>query len=473
MYLYRYEAKGIQPYVLGTERLVEMAGASSLIEDLGDMLGARLSSGAEVLTSAAGAATVRFANRGMLEAFASVWPRVVDQHAPGLTIVQGWTQITGGDERAARERVRVRLEAARNEQPADLPEVGPLVMRAGRTGLPAIARDTRGEAWVDRATRAKEQRGMRERDGRNDDALVERLRVASGVNFRATTDMNAFEGGYAVVHADADGVGQFLVRRALSPAEFQEFSRGLAAVTLEAAADAVRALDHAQGEERAEIGIRPVVLGGDDFTVVITARHGIAFAARFIKAFSEKGAEKLARFGWTPTASAGIAIVKRGHPFHAAYALSEDLCRAAKSGGGGALLFHRVTTSAGTRWAEIVEDELSSETVSLADGPWTMAAGPRSLTALASLVVAVRRLPRGALREWVREVLIHEGRAQARWKRMLEVQGPEASPLVQALKRLETDPESGLVGDEGDRTSPIFAALTWSGVAANNLLWVS
>ena len=47
-YLYRYEAKGIQSYVLGTSRLREIAGGSAVVEGLEPL---RLAGGKEDLAT--------------------------------------------------------------------------------------------------------------------------------------------------------------------------------------------------------------------------------------------------------------------------------------------------------------------------------------------------------------------------------------------------------------------------------------
>lgn len=58
---YRYEAKGIQDYVLGTSRLREITGASELVESLStDAARWCEKLGGELLVSAAGGATVAF-----------------------------------------------------------------------------------------------------------------------------------------------------------------------------------------------------------------------------------------------------------------------------------------------------------------------------------------------------------------------------------------------------------------------------
>lgn len=94
-WLYRYEAKKIQDYVLGTSRLKEIAGASALVERLGDDFEGALAKvgvadDARVITRAAGQATVIFANEASLGRLAGVWPMYCAQTRPGLQVIHGW-----------------------------------------------------------------------------------------------------------------------------------------------------------------------------------------------------------------------------------------------------------------------------------------------------------------------------------------------------------------------------------------------
>lgn len=72
--------------------------------------------------------------------------------------------------------------------------------------------------------------------------------------------------------------------------------------------------------------VRPIVYGGDDITVVCDARISLDVAAALLGAWQRRtqplgGAH----------ACAGVAIVKSHYPFHRAYLLADELCRAAKT----------------------------------------------------------------------------------------------------------------------------------------------
>ena len=82
------------------------------------------------------------------------------------------------------------------------------------------------------------------------------------------------------------------------------------------------------------IPIRPVVLSGDDMTVIIRGDLAILYAKTFIVEFENATCNMLAEVfpeGMNHlTACAGIAFIKSSYPFFYGYELAEDLCTQAK-----------------------------------------------------------------------------------------------------------------------------------------------
>lgn len=102
----------------------------------------------------------------------------------------------------------------------------------------------------------------------------------------------------------------------------------------------------------AAIPVVPVILGGDDATVITDATYALPFTEKFLTAFEEEtGQDELLKYlgpesrrskgenaggnggklGGPMTAAAGIAIVRRKFPFHIAYDLAEKLIKSAKA----------------------------------------------------------------------------------------------------------------------------------------------
>ena len=90
------------------------------------------------------------------------------------------------------------------------------------------------------------------------------------------------------------------------------------------------------------IPVVPVILGGDDVTVITSGDYALPFAAAYLRHYEEAtGNDPILRYLTPPegqdtspmTAAAGVAIVKRNFPFHIAYELAEKLVNRAKKVG--------------------------------------------------------------------------------------------------------------------------------------------
>ena len=90
------------------------------------------------------------------------------------------------------------------------------------------------------------------------------------------------------------------------------------------------------------IPVVPVILGGDDVTVITSGDYALPFAAAYLRYYEEATGNDPILRNLTPpegqdtgpmTAAAGVAIVKRNFPFHIAYELAEKLVNRAKKVG--------------------------------------------------------------------------------------------------------------------------------------------
>ena len=176
----------------------------------------------------------------------------------------------------------------------------------------------------------------------------------------------------AVIHIDGNGVGGVMKdlndsKDRVAPAEFQEeigcdrddpdaLRRFLLAVNerlqnavehaFAAAWTRIDELSHRDdgqaGREHAAIPVVPVILGGDDVTVITSGDYALPFAAAYLRYYEEATrSDPILRYLTPPegqdtgpmTAAAGVAIVKRNFPFHIAYELAEKLVERAKKVG--------------------------------------------------------------------------------------------------------------------------------------------
>ena len=100
--------------------------------------------------------------------------------------------------------------------------------------------------------------------------------------------------------------------------------------------------DDRAGRGHTVIPVVPVILGGDDVTVITSGDYALPFAAAYLRHYEEAtGNDPILRYLTPPkgqdtgpmTAAAGVAIVKRNFPFHIAYELAEKLVDRAKKVG--------------------------------------------------------------------------------------------------------------------------------------------
>lgn len=152
----------------------------------------------------------------------------------------------------------------------------------------------------------------------------------------------------ALIHADGNGLGQIFLNfhqySGLSGQEYCDhygaFSKALDGCTLRAFRKALDALSQRRGHA-GKLPVAPLVLGGDDLTVLCDGRHALRLTADFLTFFAQETAAcdevaaitKTAHNGVAGLgACAGVALVKPHFPFHAAYGLAEALIKNAKAG---------------------------------------------------------------------------------------------------------------------------------------------
>ena len=174
------------------------------------------------------------------------------------------------------------------------------------------------------------------------------------------------EGWIALVHADGNGLGELFINFAthfatsvLAKAATSDCGRALLnayrnfSIEVEAATEAAfcRACAKLQlskqtfrdGNDRQEPvlvkPILPLILGGDDLTVLVDGEQAIAFTENYLRAFELESAKQptiiairtAAKKPPYLSACAGISIFGNHYPLHLAYDLAEALCKSAKT----------------------------------------------------------------------------------------------------------------------------------------------
>ena len=297
----------------------------------------------KIVYCAAGGATMTFANDpegSLLDQWISQWPLWVAENLPGLQLAQAWVKsdIVNRDFKGSVVKaLAARLEVAKHQATLDLPRANPVLDLGIRGGVAVDTADFggSGKQFADLTSLRQSEAAH----GTLGDRLKIRFFSEDSQNFKLPYDHEQISGeGYlAVVHIDGNRVGRLLSKFGSDLDRFAVFSRALSESTRRAVQEAS---DRALLEDENENALgRPIVVGGDDVTAVMRADKAIYFTARFIKTFEE---ETRARLGDMPelkealgearclTASAGIAFIRRNHPFSDGYHLAEALCKRAK-----------------------------------------------------------------------------------------------------------------------------------------------
>ena len=201
-------------------------------------------------------------------------------------------------------------------------------------------------------------------------------------------DLCDYNGWFAIIHADGNGLGKIVQEIGKERDVFSRFSKGLDGATQRAAQQAfVDLAGKFAFNDSEKVGIRPIIVGGDDFTVMCRAEYALPYMQSYLTHFEEQTGALLRELKITQftklTACAGIAFIHEHMPFFYGYNMAEMLCEAAKKDAKKAertiagriapscLLFHMVQDDFVTSYDDIISRELSpTDTISYQYGPY-------------------------------------------------------------------------------------------------------
>lgn len=392
-YLYGASVQGIQSFIFQTNELKDIVGASELVENICTEMFNHYGERGKIVVNAAGNVKCIFSNKEDCELAVRYFPKTVMEKAPGITISQAVVELRN-DESDFKEQVEElerRLHVQRN-MPLRSMTMGTMAMlRSRKTGLPAVKtskkKDEDNVEFLDEATVAKRE-NSHFYDPKNSTRTLakksfgykELSRESVAFDIEDLTDKNDW---IAIIHADGNGLGQIVATKNNKPGELKDFSTKLNAATILAAqqsySDIIKSEDyHPTGSV---VPFRPVVLGGDDMTVICRASLAMRYVTSYIRHFEEntrKNGEENAL-----TACAGIAYMKSSYPFYYGYRLAEALCEEAKKDAKrkdhlrsdgkapSCIMFHKIQGSYISGFSQIEQEELTiNEKNSLKFGPY-------------------------------------------------------------------------------------------------------
>lgn len=368
-YLYGAAVQGIQQFIFQTNKLKDIVEASDRVQNIctekfKETLGHELKEDNAVL-NAAGNIKYIFDTKEECERVVRLFPKAVMEYAPGITISQAVVQCQEEDKYAEyADELEKRLRQQRNKPMSSLTAGLMGIMRESGTNLPKLA--------------SKDNKDKEDIHDIKSDLCKNAFGDCTNMRdveweIEKMTDKNDW---IAVIHADGNGLGQVVQKIGKNRKAFKEFSRNLDAAT-KAAAQCAYLDVFMKFADKELTPIRPIVLGGDDLTVICRADLALEYVTAFMDAFEKEAKLKTDQ---ELTACAGIAYIKSSFPFYYGYGLAESLCGEAKKDAKkdlkegefapSCLMFHKVQDSFTEDYASIVERELTGK-----DG-YTMKHGP-------------------------------------------------------------------------------------------------
>lgn len=395
VYLYAAAVQGIQSFIFETNKLKEIAGASELVAKVSDSgefieflksVGVSNPSKENFLIAAAGNIKYIFDSKEDCEKAFREFPYHIAKKAPGITISQAVLPInkeTIGEQDIHELENQLKAERNRPMRPNTLSWM--ITARVPETGRPALGAYPDGDveekdSSISNLFRSKSLNLGRYRKLQEVESSTNSL-LKNSLNIELKDKVCVFakelkricpnEGHswLAMIHADGNDLGRIIpklfkgikgqafrdkqirfskaldkaTRRAVQKAFFKVFNpdpKSDSSEDIKAAKEKGKALFERyykeQGNAAPILGIRPVVIGGDDLSIMVPAEMALDFTAAFLKHFQEETKSELENiFKGTKgyeyvknglTACAGIAYVTEKFPFHYSSHLAESLC---------------------------------------------------------------------------------------------------------------------------------------------------
>lgn len=393
-HLYGFTIYSIQGYIFQTNKLKEIAGGSELVEGVCTTEFAEIlkkdfegfKNDPHAIRNAAGNIRYLFDETqfDLCKRVVREFPKTVLELAPGVQIGQAVVELDKKPEFSDFERLEELLTAMRNNpiRPVDLGYMA--VNRSRRTGLPSCeAKDKDGKP-LDKATYLK----IAEKSSRVSKlffgSFFDKERITTDVE-KIVSSKNANYSWLAVIHADGNNMGKALLQlkeeviTGNSYTDLQKkFSKAIDEATKVATNSSFEeSMKTIKLNETDKIPFHPIIVGGDDLTIVCRADLALDFTKTYLVEFKKQTETNFSNAGFTTdlknglTACAGIAYIKVNYPFHYAVDLAEKLCGHAKKDAkrkpdqnghvASCLMFHKVQDSFVEKYEDIVERELTAD----------------------------------------------------------------------------------------------------------------
>ena len=438
MFVYLFEAKSIQSYLFQSGKLKDVISASErldrLIDNQKDSTLAQIIQYADLktdlLTSTDSPDAIRFlrCKGGAFYCYSkheqplldlrSLWTLTIEQMFPSLEYTDALTHATSLA--SALDKAHLSLACDRNTPTIKLPIAYAPVQRYSRTGNPSVPlsplakqathKDDELEADTDTELNRQAYQALNIRhsaalqnkfmpDGVEPFSYPINLEDDFLIDYKVNEVLKPKQDGIkdiALIHIDGNGLGIILMalKNALQDKSddelcqgFRIFSDALNEATIKAAKKATKFIydetyhSNTNNKKHLMLPMRPIVLGGDDITLICHADLALEYSQIFCLEFKKESKHALKELfskflGQNTdlkkylTASGGVLFHKAGNPFTHSHHLVEELCTYAKVltksvnssdkiVGPAALAFHRLSNTVYESFDEILERSLT------------------------------------------------------------------------------------------------------------------
>jgi len=447
-YLYGASVNSIQKFITETGKLKEIVGGSEWVEaictdkfkELIEQIGPDKFQKDQLILSAAGKIHYLFKDKSICEKVVKSFPKSIIQLTPNIQFSQAVIPVNDSLKENHFQQLFTALKSQRNRQASTYSKGLMIANRSRRTGRPACVHNQYNETFIDTTQDKKliESKGKR---------LISKF---SNGNFPTEMEQITQQKEWlAILHADGNSMGKTIqdLYKELSNGKdhtlLSSFSQALDKATKEAANKAFKEV--VPLDKNNTYPMRPIVLGGDDLTIIIRGDLAINFAAAFLKYFEINTKEAFKKLdlpflnnGFT--ACAGIAYIKSNYPIHYGVDLAEKLTKHAKTVAKeiqrktqsqtipSCLVFHKVQSSFVESIKEIFERELSTgkedNRIGFDYGPYFLER-QEGYSTIEQLQFWVRKVkqedaPKSNIRNWLTELHINQDIAQQSLRRIID-----------------------------------------------------
>ncbi|WP_420572788.1 Cas10/Cmr2 second palm domain-containing protein [Kordia sp.] len=450
-YYYGFAVYSIQSYIFETNKLKEIIGASEIVEKVckskfqyhfKDFL-----QNATILLQAAGNIRCVFSiSDAELDRFKEIYAKFsmyITLEYPELKFCQAILDLEEKSDPTAESIQKLNQAlATKKQRPVYYPRLACMgVARNQRTRkIQSYPIESKLDKELDLATKIKHKH----KDGK---LLLDKLKNIHA-EFPIELEEIASEQSFiALVHIDTNGLGNFiekLIDNSDSKA-LQKFSNEVEAATINALETAIKETFPIVKDaicEKQKIPFRPVLIGGDDVTVIIKAEHAFDFTRVYMSTFEDHSKQIKETKGKGLTVASGIAFTKQKFPLHYTADLVEDLCKNAKTGSNreySAIRVHRVRNTYASDFERIKDSELTPN-----DKDSFYNAKPFSIVELAqfqadALSIKKDDFPKADLEEHLSQIILDNPQRTFLKDRMLEKLPKSKAEFIKDMHKEELD----------------------------------